>query len=298
MNLFLTLAFLFFMGSMIGWVIELIYRRFFSSANPERKWINPGFCTGPYLPLYGCGLCVLFLIASLENFHVIGNPVLEKIALFAAMALLMTAIEYLAGLLCLKLAGLRLWDYTDEWANLNGLICPKFSFYWAVLGALYYFLIHPHILNALRWLSENLAFSFFVGVFFGVFAIDAASAMQLGVKLRKFAKENGVVIKYETLKAHFRIAEEKTKKKVRFFRPFHSTHSVFDYLQRRRAELKIVEKERSQELREFREFHGRRFPAELVLLKRRGSRKERQERAAGEADTERESAREKNRKNR
>ena len=66
MNLFLTLAFLFFIGAITGWVIEVLFRRFLSSANPERKWINPGFCTGPYLPLYGVGLCMLYLIASLE----------------------------------------------------------------------------------------------------------------------------------------------------------------------------------------------------------------------------------------
>lgn len=50
MSLFLTIAFLFFIGSMAGWVIEVVFRRFFSSANPERKWINPGFLSGPYLP--------------------------------------------------------------------------------------------------------------------------------------------------------------------------------------------------------------------------------------------------------
>lgn len=63
MNLFLTIAFLFFIGSMAGWVIEVVFRRFFSSANPERKWINPGFLSGPYLPLYGFSLCVLFLLS-------------------------------------------------------------------------------------------------------------------------------------------------------------------------------------------------------------------------------------------
>lgn len=66
-NLLLILAFLFCIGSLAGWVLEVFYRRFFSSANPERKWINPGFCTGPYLPLYGSGLCILYLLASLES---------------------------------------------------------------------------------------------------------------------------------------------------------------------------------------------------------------------------------------
>lgn len=67
MSLFLTIAFLFFIGSMAGWVIEVVFRRFFSSANPERKWINPGFLSGPYLPLYGFSLCVLFLLSIYTN---------------------------------------------------------------------------------------------------------------------------------------------------------------------------------------------------------------------------------------
>ena len=65
MSILLKLCFLFFVGSVSGWVAELLFRRFFSSANPERKWINPGFCIGPYLPLYGVGLCLLYLIAAL-----------------------------------------------------------------------------------------------------------------------------------------------------------------------------------------------------------------------------------------
>ena len=69
MNLFLTLAYLFFIGSVLGWVLELFYRRFISGANPERKWINPGFCVGPYVPLYGFGLCILFVLAYIGDAH-------------------------------------------------------------------------------------------------------------------------------------------------------------------------------------------------------------------------------------
>ena len=40
MTLLLKLAFLFFMGSIFGWVLELFFRHFTSK---EKKWINPGF---------------------------------------------------------------------------------------------------------------------------------------------------------------------------------------------------------------------------------------------------------------
>ena len=49
MNQVLIFAFLFFIGSCLGWCMEVFFRRFFSRANPERKWINPGFLAGPYL---------------------------------------------------------------------------------------------------------------------------------------------------------------------------------------------------------------------------------------------------------
>ena len=225
MNVLLILAFLFFVGSTVGWVIELVFRKYFSDANPEHKWINPGFCTGPYLPLYGCGLCILYLLASLEQ--VCG---LSKAVLFVLMAVSMTAIEYIAGILCLKHSKLRLWDYSNEWGNIQGIICPKFSLFWTILGAVYYFLIHPFILDALNWLSRNLAFSFFIGMFFGVFILDYAHSAQLVAKLKKFAEENDVVVRYEALKLSIRQNQERAKEKYHFFRPFHSQLPLVEHL--------------------------------------------------------------------
>ena len=46
--------------------MELLWRRF-NRANKTRKWINPGFMAGPYLPIYGFGLCTLYLLASMEQ---------------------------------------------------------------------------------------------------------------------------------------------------------------------------------------------------------------------------------------
>lgn len=230
MGLFLTLAFLFFIGSILGWCIEVLFRRFFSTANPERKWINPGFCVGPYIPLYGVGLCLLFLLASLEPYIPIPQPLWEKIALFAVMAICMTVLEYITGLFCLKVLKVRLWDYSKEKWNLQGIICPRFSLFWAALGALYYFLIHPYILNALGWLSRNLAFSFVVGMFFGVFILDVVHSAQLVAKLKKFADDYEVIVRYEHLKAHIRSRYADTKQTYHFFRPFRSDKPLAEHI--------------------------------------------------------------------
>ena len=226
MSLFLTLAFLFFIGSVSGWVLELFYRRFISSANPERKWINPGFCTGPYLPLYGTGLCLLYLIASLDTVF----PTISRFLIFLLMAISMTVIEYIAGIWCLKKTKVRLWDYSDEWGNIEGVICPKFSLYWALIGAGYYFWVHSHILNALNWLSNNLTFSFVIGMFYGIFLLDYVQSAKLISRIKTFAIENNVVLRYDEIKMQIRSHHERTKQKYHFFHPFYSERPLSEYL--------------------------------------------------------------------
>lgn len=237
LSILLKLAFLFFVGSVLGWALELVFRRFFSKNNPERKWINPGFCTGPYLPLYGFGLCILYLVGSLDRYFITGNAVLNKIILLIAMSVCMTIIEYIAGVLSLSFYHVRLWDYSNEWGNLNGIICPKFSLIWAILGAIYYLLIHPRILNAIDWLARNLAFSFFVGLFFGIFIIDAANSLEIVAKIKKFADENQMEVRYESLKIQIRKYHEERAQRYRFFNPFHSEHPLREHLKDLRDSL-------------------------------------------------------------
>ena len=231
MNFILTLAYLFFVGSISGWVLELFFRKWFSSSNPEHKWINPGFCTGPYLPIYGFGLCALYLLALLGRETGLDGSIQGRVLLFLGMAVSMTLIEYIGGLLLLKGAKIRLWDYSN---CRQGLICPLFSFFWALLGAGYYFLIHPHILTALAWLSENLAFSFVIGFFFGVFLVDMALSAHWASRVKAFADANGVIVKVENLKAHIQAAQqaaqERASTRVHFFFAFRSERPLVEHL--------------------------------------------------------------------
>lgn len=154
MNIFLILTFLFAIGGMTGWVIEVFYRRFVS----QKHWVNPGFLTGPCLPLYGESLCILYLLAHLEGYLYIEPVWLEKLLLFIIMSAAITALECVVGVIMLATTHVRLWDYSELPGNIRGIICPLFTFFWGLLSAVYYFLVHPHILEALEWLSQNLAF--------------------------------------------------------------------------------------------------------------------------------------------
>ena len=130
------------------------------------------------------------------------------------MMLTVTVIEYIAGLIFIKGMGVKLWDYSNEWGNIDGLICPLYMLLWGVLGAIYYYAVNPYILDSLSWLEDNLAFSFVIGFFFGIIIIDTAYSTQIVVKIRKFAIEKGLIVKYEELKAS--ILEQRVKNKEKY----------------------------------------------------------------------------------
>jgi uncharacterized membrane protein len=131
-QILLTLAFLFFLGAVIGWVIELFFRRMFG----DKKWVNPGFLKGPYLPIYGLGLDILFLLCRID-LTAIPYPWLRVALLLVIMCVAMTGIEYVGGIIFIKGMKIKLWDYSRQWGNIQGIICPLFSFLWTAVGAFY-----------------------------------------------------------------------------------------------------------------------------------------------------------------
>ena len=108
------------------------------------------------------------------------------------------------------------------------------------MSAAYYFLVHPHILNALQWLSHNLQFSFFIGVFFGVFTIDVVYSLNIVAKVRAFAKEKEILVKYEELRAQIRENAEAQREKLHWFLRFQSGTPLGEHLAKY-AELKFNE---------------------------------------------------------
>jgi len=193
----------------------LIFRRFAPGDNPEHKWINPGFLVGPCLPLYGFGLLVLYGISSLPFFK--GEPSIGKnLLIILLMGGLLTLLELIAGLIFIKGMNVKLWDYSDCFGNVGGIICPLFSLIWTALGSFYYFFIQEYMLRLVGWLWENPIFSFFVGVFFGIFVVDVGYSLNIIVRIRKFAQEHNIIVRYEQLQAHVKSIVRTGKKPFDF----------------------------------------------------------------------------------
>ena len=239
MNIPLALAFLFSVGAELGWCIEFLFRNLISHKGPRGKYfINPGFCQGPYLPIYGIGLTLMFVISGIVTEKLAGKaPVLVTLGVIVVMMILMTLLEVIGGSFLLDKLNLRLWDYRNEWGNWRGITCPRFTCIWGILGGAYYLLLHPMVQGWLEEFSRNLAFSFWVGLFFGVFILDAVHSTKMLLEMREFSRENKVVVRYETLKSHIRKRHDEARSKYNFFRPFNGPDSLREHMKQAKDEF-------------------------------------------------------------
>ena len=180
MKYLVIISTLFVIGSLLGWCIELFFRRYIS----QKKWMNPGFLTGPYLPIYGFGVILLY---GLSNIPLrIDNDFVEVLIRIIIIGVAMTLDEFIAGLIFIKGFKIKLWDYSNRKGNIMGIICPIFSLIWLAVGSLYYFLLNPFLVQSISWISENLIYTYFVGGVVGAMIVDFAYSMHLATKLKEF----------------------------------------------------------------------------------------------------------------
>ena len=218
MTYFLYFVFVFYIGSTVGYFLELFYRRWY-----HKKWVNPGLLIGPYLPIYGFGLCTLTLL-----YIVLSKYNVNFAVIILLMGLSMTLIEYIGGLMFLKI-GVKLWDYSDLKFNYKGIICPQFTVIWLLLSAVFYYFVAKRIILAVYWFENNLSFSFILGLFFGIIIIDYIYSTKTYVKIRKFAKDNDLVVRYEEFKKYIKDIQDKNKEKYSFIFPFKQSKSLKEY---------------------------------------------------------------------
>ena len=104
---------------------------------------------------------------------------------------------------------------------------------------MYYYLLAPHVLRALDWFNDNLSFSFILGTFFGVIILDFVYSTKLLVKVRKYAKDNDLVVKYEELKIQIEEAQKNFEKKYSFIFAFKQSKPLKEYLEEYKEKLKL-----------------------------------------------------------
>lgn len=186
MKYLVIISTLFVVGSLLGWIIEFFFRRFVS----QKKWVNPGFLMGPYLPIYGFGVIILYGVSNIS--FGIQSQAWDIVVRIFIIGVGMTLVEFIAGLIFIKALKIKLWDYSNRKGNIMGIICPLFSFLWLIVGSLYYFLLNPVLVMGLNWISENLVYAYFIGGVIGAIIVDLSYSIHLATKVKEFKELSGL----------------------------------------------------------------------------------------------------------
>lgn len=131
------LIWFFFLYGFLGWCVEVIFH-----AVTKGVFINRGFLIGPICPIYGFGM-VAVLVAL--------QPIQDNwFLVYLGSVVICSAIELLVGWVAEKFMHTRLWDYSNNFCNLGGYICLKFSLLWGVGCMFIVYLFHPLIFKLVR----------------------------------------------------------------------------------------------------------------------------------------------------
>lgn len=122
----------FMLYSFLGWAME---SAFVSVSN--KKWVNRGFISGPFCPIYGTGAVLIIIFLT----PVTGSA----LRLFLGGMLIATVVEYAIAAILERLFHATWWDYSHMRFQIKGRVCLRRSVEWGLLSMVLMWEIQPRI---------------------------------------------------------------------------------------------------------------------------------------------------------
>lgn len=116
----------------LGWIWESSY-----DSIKAKKFINRGFLSGPFLPIYGTGAIMMLVVSA---------PFRDNLILtYFAGVIGATVLELVTGIVMEALFKVRYWDYSSKFCNYKGYICLGSSIAWGFFTIILTRFIHKPI---------------------------------------------------------------------------------------------------------------------------------------------------------
>ncbi len=174
---------LFFAYCFVGWVWECLY-----VSVRQKKWVNRGFCRGPFLPIYGSGAMIIIITTYNVRDSV---PLTFVVSIFSCSLL-----EYFTGAAMEKLFNVRYWDYSDKPLNLNGHIYWASCLLWGFAGVGLMQFVYPPTYELISEIPhvwrEGIALVLTIG-FTADFTSSFKTALDFKALLLKLSENNSAV---------------------------------------------------------------------------------------------------------
>ena len=171
----LKIYLLFWIFSILGWIIEVIVCRII-----DGELYNRGFLIGPYCPIYGFGGLIMMMINPISS-----NPII----CFLLCMILCSLLEYFTSYLMELVFKVRWWDYSQDKYNLNGRICLRNALGFGALGLILLKYILPFFNNILNNLNNNTIY-LLSGLIFIITITDIIISYKAMNKIKNIINKN------------------------------------------------------------------------------------------------------------
>ena len=178
----------FFIYSVLGYISEVIY-----CSIPQKRFVNRGFLYGPYLPIYGFGGLIVYVLPEAVKSNML--------FLFVSAFVLTSCLEYFTSWLLEKCFSVKLWDYSKHFGNINGRVCLLNSTLFGIMGLASVNIAEPIVDDLISLIPSQCL----IPVSHAIVAVISADASISVIRMLDFRKG------LESIREKRRDIEEKTR---------------------------------------------------------------------------------------
>lgn len=129
--------------------------------------MNNGSLYGPWVPIYGLGVCLIIIIERLIFNRLKNNRIIKIILLFLISTLLLTTLEFIGGNLLELLTGKVFWDYSKLKFNYGHYIALEISLIWGISAMIIVYIIKPKVDKLIKRIPNYITYPLLI-----VFLVD------------------------------------------------------------------------------------------------------------------------------
>lgn len=159
----------FIIYSVIGFIIETSLKHLFF---PK---LNNGFLHGPWIPVYGLGVCLIIIIMRIIFNRIKLSRPIKIILLFLISTIVLTILEFIGGNLIELLTGKVFWKYDDLKYNIGHYIALEISLVWGIMSLVITYIIKPILDKLIKKIPSIITYLVLISMIFD-FIITLAQA--------------------------------------------------------------------------------------------------------------------------
>ena len=152
----------FLIYSIFGFIVETTLKYLFF---PK---LNNGSLYGPWIPIYGLGVCIIIIIMRLVFNRIKVNRLLKIALVFIISFIILSLLELIAGHILELITHKAFWNYTDKTFKIGKYICLEMSLIWGTMSLIVIYFIKPLVDKIIKKIPSSITYLVLI-----IFLIDS-----------------------------------------------------------------------------------------------------------------------------